>query len=187
MLIEKLTGNEYYAEIKKRYFKPLQLENTYPGNTRIINGLISGYTSYTDVFLLPEKVLLDNGKFAFNPQMEFAGGGIACTASDLAKWGKVYYSGQLFSKEAYKLMLTPSVFETTLADNAQYGMACIIWNDEGKLSFGHTGFFPGYLTIVEFIPGQDICIAMQWNTDKGNPEKSLHKYLDNIKSIIKSS
>jgi len=119
--------------------------------------------------------------------MEFTGGGIACTASDLAKWGRLYYSGKVFSQDSYRLMITPAAFQTTLEDNAKYGMACIIWNNDGIVSFGHTGFFPGYVTIVEYIPGQDICIAMQWNTDKKNPEKSLHKYLDTIKTIIKSN
>jgi D-alanyl-D-alanine carboxypeptidase len=187
MLIEKITGNDYYAELKKRFFQPLNLEKTFPGNSRVIAGLIPGYTGSSEVFHLSEKVLQDDGKFAFNPQMEFTGGGIVCTASDLAKWGRLYYSGKLFSQDSYRLMITPAAFPTTLEDNAKYGMACIIWNNDGVVSFGHTGFFPGYVTIVEYIPGLDICIAMQWNTDKRNSQKSLHKYLDNIKTIIKSN
>jgi len=187
MLIEKLIGNEYYTELEKRFFQPYKLENTFPGNNREIKGLITGYSIYSKEFAVPEKVLLENGKFAFNPQMEFTGGGIACTASDLAKWGRLYYGGKIFSQDAYKLMITPSFQKTNLQDNAKYGMACFVWNDDGRISFGHTGFFPGYVTIVEYIPGNNICIAMQWNTDKKNPEKSLHKYLDNIKVILKSN
>ncbi|HAN17489.1 MAG: hypothetical protein A2X13_09400 [Bacteroidetes bacterium GWC2_33_15] len=185
MLIEKLTSNEYYAELEKRFFQPLKLENTFPANNREITRLIPGYTAFSKEFAVPEKVLLDNGKFAFNPQMEFTGGGIACTASDLAKWGKLYYSGKVFSQDSYKLMITPADQKTDLQDNAKYGMACFVWDEDGRISFGHTGFFPGYVTIVEYIPGYNICIAMQWNTDKKNPEKSLHRYLDKIKEIIK--
>ena len=187
MLIEKLIGNEYYSELEKRFFQPLKLESTFPGNSRKIERLIPGYSIYSKAFAVPEKVLLDDGRFAFNPQMEFTGGGIACTASDLANWGRLYYSGKLFTQDSYRLMITPAAFRTTLDDNAKYGMACIIWNNDGVVSFGHTGFFPGYVTIVEYIPRQDICIAMQWNTDKKNPEKSLHKYLDNIKSVLKTN
>lgn len=187
MLIEKITGNEYYEEIDKRFFRPLNLIETFPGNNREIKGLITGYSGYSKEFGVPEKVLLDNGKFAFNPQMEFTGGGIACTASDLAKWGKLYYSGKIFSQDAYRNMITPSVNKTDLPDNAQYGMACFVWNEESILSFGHTGFFPGYVTIVEYVPGKDVCYAMQWNTDRKNPDKSLHRYLDSIKQIIMST
>ncbi len=184
MLIEKLTENEYYAELKRRILQPYNLDNTMPGNSREIQGLIPGYSVYSKDLFVPEKVLLDNGKFVFNPQMEFTGGGIACTTTDLAKWGKMYYGGKVFSDNALKLMKTPCRQKTDLADNAGYGFAAFVWNENGKTSYGHTGFFPGYVTIFEYIPEQDICIGMQWNTDKTNPEKSLHRYLDSIKKII---
>ncbi len=185
MLIEKLTGNDYYTELTERILKPYHLTNTYPGNSREIPGLVAGYTGYTEVFYLPEKVLLDNGKLAFNPQMEFTGGGIACTAYDLAKWGKIYYSGNAFSDKSLQMLKADSGFKTSLADNAAYGFAAFIWNENNQLSYGHTGFFPGYVTIVEYIPVLDISIAMQWNTDQKNPEKSLHQYLNDIKKILK--
>ncbi|HAF27949.1 MAG TPA: hypothetical protein DCG75_02780 [Bacteroidales bacterium] len=185
MLIEQLTGNEYYAELTQRILNPMNLSNTLPGNTRKIPGLIPGYSAFSKELFVPEKVLLDDGKFAFNPQMEFAGGGIACTTSDLAKWGKIYYGGQVFSKESLEMMRTPSNQETTLDDNAGYGFAAFIWNENDQLSYGHTGFFPGYVTIFEYIPDLGISIGMQWNTDKKNPDKSLHQYLNDIKKIIK--
>jgi len=185
MLIEKLTGNEYYDEINKRFFVPYKLENTFPGNSRIITRLIPGYSAFSKEFAVPEKVLLDDGKFAFNPQMEFTGGGIACTTSDLARWGKLYYGGQVFSEQALEMLRTPSVHKTTLDDNAGYGFASFVWDENNQLSYGHTGFFPGYVTIFEYIPDLGISIAMQWNTDRKKPGKSLHRYLDSIKEIIK--
>lgn len=183
MLIEKLTENDYYSELSNRILKPYELTKTYPGNSREIPGLVTGYTGYTEIFHLPEKVLLGNGKFAFNPQMEFTGGGIACTASDLAKWGKIYYSGKLFSDKSLQMLRTDSGFKTSLADNAGYGFAAFIWNDNDQISYGHTGMFPGYVTIVEYIPALNICLAMQWNTDQKNPEKSLYQYLKDLKKV----
>lgn len=185
MLIEKLTGNDYYSELSNRILRPYELTKTYPGNSREIPGLVTGYTGYTEVFHLPEKVLLGTGKFAFNPQMEFTGGGIACTASDLAKWGRMYYSGKPFSEKSLQMLKTDSGFKTSLADNAGYGFAAFIWNDNDQVSYGHTGMFPGYVTIVEYMPNSDICLAMQWNTDQKNPEKSLHQYLNDLKKIIR--
>lgn len=184
MLIEKLTGNEYYNELTKRILEPMKLDNTLPGNSMGIQGLIPGYSVYSEQLFVPEKVLLDDGKFVFNPQIEFTGGGIACTASDLAKWGKLYYNGKIFSEESLKMMTTPCNQETTLADNAKYGFAAFVWNGNNQISYGHTGFFPGYVTIIEYIPELDISIGMQWNTDKKDPEKSLHQYLNDIKNIL---
>lgn len=184
MLIEKITQNDYYDELTKRILKPYQLNQTLPANSREISGLIPGYSVHTEDLHVPVKVLLDNGKFAFNPQMEFTGGGIVCTASDLAKWGKLYYGGKVFSNKALKVMRTPCNQKTNLPDNAGYGFAAFVWNENPFIFYGHTGFFPGYVTIVEYIPEKDISIGMQWNTDKKNPEKSLHRYLDEIKNIV---
>lgn len=184
MLIEQITGNEYYTELTKRILNPMNLSNTLPGNTREIPGLIPGYSAFSEALFIPEKVLLNDGKFAFNPQMEFTGGGIACTTSDLAKWGKFYYGGKVFSKESLEMMRTPSDQKTTLDDNAGYGFAAFVWNENDQISYGHTGFFPGYVTIFKYIPKLDISIAMQWNTDKKNPDKSLHSYLNDIKIIL---
>ena len=184
MLIEKLTGNEYYAELQQRILDPMGLKNTLAGNTREIEGLIPGYTVHSEDLFLPEKMLLADGKFAFNPQMEFTGGGICCSASDLARWGKMYYGGKVFSEKALNILRSSYKYETSLVDSARYSIAAFVWNENCKFSYGHTGFFPGYVTIFEYYPDLDISIAMQWNTDKKNPEKSLHKYVSDIKKII---
>lgn len=184
MLIEKITGNEYYTELQNRILTPMELSNTLPANSREIDGLIPGYSTFSEELYIPEKVLLDNGKFCFNPQMEFTGGGIACTASDLARWGKMYYSGKVFSEKSLNMLRSAYSFPTTLADSARYGIAAFVWNENCKFSYGHTGFFPGYVTIFEYYPDIDISIAMQWNTDKKNPNKSLHQYVKDIKKII---
>ena len=184
MLIEQLTGNEYYTELTKRILEPMNLVNTLPANKRELQGLITGYSVYSKDLFVPEKVLLGNGKFVFNPQMEFTGGGIACTASDLAKWAKIYYSGKVFSAELLKMMRNPGKQKTSLGENIGYGFAAFVWNENNQISYGHTGFFPGYVTILEYIPELDIRSGMQWNTDKKNPEKSLHQYLNDIKKLL---
>jgi D-alanyl-D-alanine carboxypeptidase len=183
MLIEQITGNEYYAELTKRIFEPMNLVNTLAANKRELQGLIPGYSVLTKELFVPEKVLLDNGKFAFNPQMEFTGGGIVCTASDLAKWAKIYYSGKVFSEESLNMMRTPSNQKTYLGKDVGYGFAAFVWNENEQISYGHTGFFPGYVTILEYVPELDISIGMQWNTDQKG-KKSLHQYLNEIKKLL---
>ncbi len=186
MLIEKLTDNEYYEELSKRILVPNQLAKTYAGNSREIPGLVPGYSAHSDAFFIPEKVVLEDGKFAFNPQMEFTGGGIACTALDLAKWGAMYYGGEIFSEESKNEMIKPCDQKTDLADGAGYGFAAFVWNDNNRISYGHTGFFPGYVTIIEYVPDLKVSIAMQWNTDKKSTDKSLHQHINDIKKVLEN-
>lgn len=125
---------------------------------------------------------MQNGKYAFNPQMEWNGGGLASTVSDLSLWVKLLYSGNVLKPETKKMLLTPAPYKTTLFENAAYGLGCIMGETDGIKHLGHTGFVPGYITIVQFIPKYDLSIAFQFNSDKlhGDLSKLIFNKLKNI-------
>jgi hypothetical protein len=62
-------------------------------------------------------------------------------------------------------MVTPAPFKTTLVENAGYGLGCFVGENNGVRYFGHTGFVPGFITILHYLPDQGISIAMQFNSD----------------------
>jgi len=66
MLIEKITGSDYYDEVISRILTPGELKNTYPSLTRDIPNLPVGHCSLGDPFNLPGKTVVD-GKYIFNP------------------------------------------------------------------------------------------------------------------------
>jgi len=178
MIIEKVTGKEYYSEIKKRFLLPLELKKTVPSDRRSLPGLIPGYCS-VKALLLPHKVGVDS-LFPFNPQMEWTGGGVVTNTSDLVKWGRLYYGGKLFSGKMLKQALSPAWHETDLTDNALYGFAAIIWENRLGTSYGHTGFFPGYVSIVQYYPRQDTVFAMQVNSDKLPAGQTIFQLLNRM-------
>ena len=114
---------------------------------------------------------------ALNPQMEWTGGGLILTTADLALWAKYLYEGKLFTTETLNMMTTPVPFRAALPDQAKYGMGTFIWETEYGKSFGHSGFMPGYMALMEYIPKYGISLAIQLNTDQGI-KKSLYNYLD---------
>ena len=176
MIIEKVTGNDYYSEMKKRCLSPFDHGNTNPADKRKLNGLVTGYCMVKEL-LLPDKVGV-NGIFPFNPQMEWTGGGVVTNTSDLVKWCRQFHSGEVFSAELLKQIHKPAFPKTDLSDNALYGFATIIWNDKFGISYGHTGFFPGYVSIMQYYPDRDISLAMQINTDKLPEGQSVFKLLN---------
>ncbi len=53
--------------------------------------------------------MVTDGKFIINPQIEWAGGGLATTPADLARWAKLLFEGRAFDKpETLKTMLKRS-------------------------------------------------------------------------------
>ncbi len=171
MIIEKVSGKSYYELAKKRVLKPLQLKRTKPQMSPDIKGLIQGYAGKGNPFGGEDEVL-KNGKFVFNPQFEWTGGGMVSTAEDLSRWAKAMYEGRAFSKYALKEMLE-GVESPQLGRNAKYGLGVIIRPTSKGLTYGHSGFFPGYFTEMMYFPKEKIAIAVQVNSsvprDIGRP------------------
>lgn len=164
-VIEKVTKRNYYDVLNDMILQPFQLKNTRPAIGRAVPGLPAGYTSLSDELLLPEKVTAKS-IYAFNPQLEWTGGGLVSTVSDLCLWASQLYSGQVIEKKSLSMMLTPVPFKTTLVENAGYGLGCFIGEHQGVRYFGHTGFVPGYITVLHYLPDRNISMAMQFNSDK---------------------
>ena len=185
LIIEKVTGRTYYEVLDEMILVPCMLEHTLHSDRRTIPGLIPGYTQLTEEFLLPHKVL-NNNRYAFNPQLEWTGGGLASTVSDLTLWVSQLYGGSVLKPETLKLMLTPAPYETTLFEDARYGLGSFIAETDGVTWYGHTGFSPGYITYVQYLPDYNIALALQVNDDSSHDNFSLKEYFNTIKKVVLS-
>lgn len=179
MLIEKITGNNYYDEVKERLLIPCGFKNTYPSVTRDIPGLPAGYSDLPEMFKMPDCVV-HSGRYIFNPQMEWTGGGMASTTGDLARWAKYYYAGRLFSDSLGVQITTPNLLADSLDKNLAYGMGSFIYNTSvGKL-YGHTGFVPGFVSLFGYFPEKQMAVALQTNCDWGARTIPLTAYVERI-------
>lgn len=183
LIIEKVTGKEYYDVLNDLILKPCKLSKTLPSNSRVLPGLIVGYTGLPKEFQLPHRVL-NNNKYAFNPQMEWTGGGLVSTVSDLTSWASQLYGGDVLKPETKKLMFTPAPFSTTLFENAKYGLGCFIGETNGITYYGHTGFAPGYITYMQYIPKYDIAFAIQFNDDSSHENFSMKTFFNTLKKVV---
>ena len=89
--------------------------------------------------------MIKNGKFAINPQFEWTGGGMVSNAEDLARWAKAMYEGKAFDATLLPQMLD-GVSAPMLGRETKYGLGVIIRPTRAGLTYGHSGFFPGYMT-----------------------------------------
>jgi D-alanyl-D-alanine carboxypeptidase len=161
MILERLTGAAYYDEMRVRLLEPLALQNTVPSDSRRIPGLVQGYAGTDNLFGLPDAVIVD-GLFAVNPQFEWTGGGIASTSEDLARWAKYLYEGRAFAEFLLPTLL--DTVESRLGPNVGYGLGVIVRQTPLGPAWGHSGFFPGYLTEMAYFPEHGIAVAVQYNS-----------------------
>lgn len=162
MIIERVTGKKYYDLVAQRFLKSYKLTNTVPSESRQIRGLIQGYAGEGNPFGGKDAVIQD-GKFVINPQFEWTGGGYASTTEDLARWAKLMYEGKSVPPELLPQMLD-GVTAPMLGKDVKYGLGAIIRQTPLGTAYGHSGFFPGYITEMMYFPDKKIALAMQVNT-----------------------
>ena len=162
MIIERVTGKPYYDLVRKRVLGPLKLRKTVPSDGRVIPGLAQGYAGADNPFGGTDAMIRD-GKFVINPQFEWTGGGMASTTEDLALWAKALYEGRAFPAK-----LMPQALEGVpapmLGKETKYGLGVIIRQTPLGTAYGHSGFFPGYLTEMVYFPDHKIALALQINS-----------------------
>ena len=175
MIIEKVTGRRFYDEANRRLLKPLKLTDTIPQDGLRLKGVVQGYAGPNNPFGGRDAMIQD-GKFAINPQFEWTGGGYASTAEDLARWAKMIYEGKAFSPELLPQVLD-GVPAPMLGPETRYGLGVIIRKTSLGTTYGHSGFFPGYMTDMMYFPDQKVAVAVQVNTSVG---RSLGKPLGRV-------
>ena len=162
MIIEKVTGKKFFDEAARRFIKRLKLNDTIPQEGPVMKGVVQGYAGPNNPFG-GKDAMIENGKFVVNPQLEWTGGGYASTSVDLARWAKMMYEGKAFGQKMVPQMLE-GVSAPMLGRETKYGLGVIIRQTPAGTSYGHSGFFPGYVTDMMYFPEQKIALAVQVNT-----------------------
>ena len=161
MIIERVAGATLNDEIARRLLHPLRLTRTVPSDRREIPGLAQGYAGPGNPFGGTDAMIV-NGKFAINPQFEWAGGGYAVSGGDLARWAKALYEGRAFDRSLVAAMVDG--VPAKLGPEARYGLGVIVRPTPLGPSWGHSGFFPGYVTEMRYFPEHRIAVAFLINT-----------------------
>lgn len=184
MIIERVTGKKFYDEARKRFIKKFKLDGTIAQESPVMPGVVQGYAGAANPFG-GKDAMIDNCKFVVNPQLEWTGGGWASTTHDLARWAKLYFEGKAFDNSLMSQVLD-GVAAPMLGRETKYGLCVIIRKTTSGTTYGHSGFFPGYLTDVMYFPEQKIAIAVQVNTSVGqNLGKPLGRVLVEALEVIK--
>lgn len=180
---EKATGRAAYREIERLFLKPFGLVNTSPSDRRDLPGLVQGHVTSGASFTGGPKSI-EGGKMVINPQFEWAGGGFLSNAQDLARWTQALFSGRVLNGAMSMAQKEGVPASTGAGPGEQYGLGAQIFESPGGKSFGHGGFFPGYLTEMELLPS-GVAVAIQFNADGGRELlRHRRRYLHELAAIV---
>ncbi len=131
-------------------------------NRTVLDRVVQGYAGEDNPFGGQDRMLRE-GKMIINPQFEWTGGGYASTSADLARWARAFYEGRAFDASLMPQVLD-GVEAPMLGRGAKYGLGTIIRSSSKAQSYGHSGFFPGYMTEMMYFPDRRLAIAVQVNS-----------------------
>lgn len=183
LVYEEATGHKLFADIDQQLLGPLGLDQTVTAESRRMEHVVPGRMHYP---LRGESIR--DGRFVYNTQMEYAGGGLVSTPRDLARWAKLLFDGTVIGQPLLAQMLDGKPVGRGLA----YGLGVgILPTSDGPL-YWHSGWIFGYQTVVFYLPSQRLAAALQINSDprqtfKIQPETCLARIVTAVLRTLQAS
>lgn len=170
-IIERASGQDLAGYLSERVFKPLKMNRTFIYNRRQtprdINNYAYGYTWIKNSF---EKATEDDKRVG--EMMSYYMDGIVgnakvnSTVEDLYKWIDALNRNRLLTPQEFDEVMATS--QTSDHKNVNYGFGFEVRKKDNKItSYGHTGSWDDYITLVLYHAGADRTIIVLNNFDKG--------------------
>lgn len=160
MIIEAVTGNPYYVELRNRFFTPLGLSTIAIPSFELQNSPVAH--AWLDI---TGDGITDDAHFFFYNWVSLnstagSAGGYYSTPSDIARWMRSYMREDLMSA-AIMAEAKTTVFAPGTPGNA-YGLGLMTKTFPGFLAYGHGGDL-AYSASSWYFPGKDISITVHGN------------------------
>jgi len=151
MIIERVTGETYHAQLKARIFDPLGMENSYlehyeepRGDQPLSHAFLSTMDLVTDI----------------NTSMDWGGGGIVSTCEELNTFFRMLMHGKLFREKTTLGQMLGAADKGLGGTDYDYGLGIMKRSIHGLTFYGHGG---AYDCDVFYCPDKDISVCMSLN------------------------
>lgn len=170
-IIERASGQDLDSYLSAKIFNPLKMGRTFIYNRRLAPRQISNYaTGYVWIPNSFEKATTDDKRVG--EMMTYYMDGIVgnakvnSTVEDIYKWISALKNNQFLSRQELDTVM--AVSQTSDRKNINYGFGFDVRQKENKLSsYGHTGSWDGYSSLIYYNTEKDRTIIILNNFDKG--------------------
>ncbi|HUS07808.1 MAG TPA: serine hydrolase domain-containing protein [Bryobacteraceae bacterium] len=153
-VVEGASGIAYSEYVRRNIFDPAGMTSIYMDDVyTLIPNRSRGYFQ-TAAGLVENAPLADTSN-------KIPGGGMASTAGDLVKFAQAVGGGKLLSREMVETMWTPQ--RTRDGKSTYYGLGWGVGEIGGRRQVSHTGGQAGVSTVLRYLPGDQMAVAMMFN------------------------
>jgi CubicO group peptidase (beta-lactamase class C family) len=165
MLIEKVTGRSWGADLEERFARPLGLADTrncltQPLVARRADGYDAGPGGWVNSAYL-------------SMSQPYAAGAICSTVGDLARWNRALHTGKVVSAASYALMTTPE--GAAAAGERRYGFGLQRDSVGGQPAISHGGGINGFITANTWVPSAELSITVLTNSGSARSSDLLRQ------------
>jgi D-alanyl-D-alanine carboxypeptidase len=111
---------------------------------------------------------------------EWTGGGLYNNPQDLVRWARALYEGKAMEGDYLSELLGSAVPTGADRPDQSYGLGVAISENPFGRAYGHSGFFPGYLSFMRYFPDRGIAVALQINTDAEQPPTRVDPLIEAV-------
>jgi D-alanyl-D-alanine carboxypeptidase len=173
ILAERVGRAPLADQLRDRFIEPLGLEHTYYQPAGPPRGPVAhGYrfkSSAKDV----APVDLSDGTtivpFTSVVTAAAGAGGVASTASDLARWARALYDGTALREATVGAMVDDITRTERYRPRLPYGLGVQAVDVIGHASLGHSGRLLGFRSVVRWLPDDGLAIAVLTNQSRTDP------------------
>lgn len=160
MIIEKVAGMPYGEYLAKYIFEPAGMVHSFYGDDYlIVKNRAASYLYWNNKYSNA-----NNGKI----DLAYAAGGIQSTIADLYQWNRALLSGKLIGREMLKKAFTE--YKLANGKGTGYGYGWFVGNIQGSKVVEHGGNHGGFMTHYNYLPAEDIFVAVFYNFRGKLPE-----------------
>jgi D-alanyl-D-alanine carboxypeptidase len=173
LIAERVTGAPLATELRKRFFVPLDLTETwYQAVEKPIEPFAHGYRfTGPKIASPPIDIAPTSTVMPFRSVVTAAGGAgsIAATSSDVARWARLLYRGKVLGDEMTAAMLAGVADTAVYHPRVPYGLGVQAFPINGRLAIGHSGRLLGFRSAVRYLPAEAVTIAVLTNQSRADP------------------
>ena len=151
-VVEEVTGLTLSEAYEQMLFEPMELEHIVYDDFSTASNTIPG-------------LALNHRTYEYHLSAAAAAGAMAASPSDVASFGWQLYGGRYLSGSLTDAM---SVNIGARHGGQNYGLGTRIWTAGGIRHHGHTGTLMNYRSILMYVPGSDLSIAIHAHDTHNN-------------------
>lgn len=173
LVVEAATGQSLADDVRTRLLDPLGLNATWVQvDEAPLRPLATAYRLVAKGgTLVPVMVSPSSDVSPFRAVVTAAGGAgqMAGTANDAARWMQALVTGDVLQRETRRAVLADA--EATRLLGFPYGLGIQVVTLDGQTAIGHSGRYLGVRSVVRYLPGERLAIAVLTNQSAVDPAR----------------